>query len=82
MRKDVLYMLYFVPFILKTSWILPARSVFSWQFWKQSNHKLIIGTIGNTYDIKDLLSKEGWKLILGLVEQWEEGGIFKGQSQT
>lgn len=75
-------MLYFVPSILKTSWILPVSAIFFWQFWKRSNHKLSIGTIGNTYDIKDLLSEEGWKLTLGLAGQWEEGSIFNGQSQT
>ena len=36
-----------------------------WQFWKWSNHKPSLGTTGNTYGIKDLLSKEGWKLTLG-----------------
>ena len=77
-----MYMLYFVPSVLKTSWILPTSAVYFGQFWKQSNHKLNVGTTGNTYDIEDLLSKEGWNLTLGLAGQWEEGGIFKGQSQT
>lgn len=38
--------------------------------------------IGTIYDIKDLLSREGWKPILGLIGQWEEGSTFKEQSQT
>lgn len=77
-----MYVILCTPHSKNTLYIANQHSLFFWQFWKGSNYKLSIGTIGDTCDIKDLLSKQGWKLTLGLAGQWEEGGIFKGQSQT
>lgn len=53
------------------------------QFWKLDNGKPSIGTIAcATYDIKYFLCREGWELLFGLAGQWEDGGIFIGESQT